>query len=131
MDKDNNAASTKAARMRFVRAAEIGRWFQTICWVNIPIIGFIYLLVFFVCKDDLIVLNINLTDSIFFRHRHKGSVINLFDLPLGNQRYGNQVKEQYYQQYNAVIEYERFFRFFYFIHNYILLKLGQQRCINS
>ncbi len=51
MDKDNNAASTKAARMRFVRAAEIGRWFQTICWVNIPIIGFIYLLVLLISKN--------------------------------------------------------------------------------
>lgn len=49
--EDNNAASTKAARMRFVRAAEIGRWFQTICWINIPVIGFLYLLVLLISRN--------------------------------------------------------------------------------
>lgn len=50
-EEDNNTVSTKAARMRFVRAAEIGRWFQTICWINIPIIGFFYLLVLLINKN--------------------------------------------------------------------------------
>lgn len=29
---------------RVARFAEVGRWFQTICWLKIPIIGFIYMI---------------------------------------------------------------------------------------
>lgn len=29
---------------KFERPAEVGRWFQTICWLKIPVIGFIYML---------------------------------------------------------------------------------------
>lgn len=51
LEDKNNVTKTKAARMRFLRAAEVGRWFQTICWLNIPIIGFFYLLVLLISKD--------------------------------------------------------------------------------
>ena len=37
--KRKQGSSTK-----FERLAEAGRWFQMICWLKIPVIGFIYML---------------------------------------------------------------------------------------
>lgn len=38
-------AESGSGRERMVRYGRIGRWFQTICFMNLPVIGFIYMLV--------------------------------------------------------------------------------------
>ncbi len=37
-------------RERLKRFGEAGQWFQTICWINIPIIGFLYIIKLAVSK---------------------------------------------------------------------------------
>ena len=34
-----------AGQKRFSRAGDVGRWFQTLCIINIPVIGFIYIII--------------------------------------------------------------------------------------
>lgn len=51
LEEDNNITNTKLKRMRLARAGEVGRWFQTICWINIPVIGLLYLLVLLISKN--------------------------------------------------------------------------------
>jgi len=41
----------KNAGTRFARSGEISRWFQTICWMRIPVIGVLYMLVLLIRKS--------------------------------------------------------------------------------
>ncbi len=49
---DSKADSKKSRKKMsgFEKFAEVGKWFQTICWIKIPIIGFLYILVLAVSK---------------------------------------------------------------------------------
>jgi cation transporter-like permease len=41
----------KRSEDRIKRYSEIGEWFQTICWIKIPVFGFIYMLVLAIRKN--------------------------------------------------------------------------------
>ena len=71
---------------------------------------------FLIGKYDLVVRDFDFGELFLLRHRHKRSVIDFPDLYLIDPRHQEQVEKQDNDKRDPIIEKQRFFRFFYFIH---------------
>ena len=72
--------------------------------------GRIDLLLILVGKDDLIILDLDLTDVLLLDHAHERAVIDLFHLIFHQQRRDEHVEQQHDQDDDAVVVDQRFFR---------------------
>ena len=78
--------------------------------------GLVDLLFFFIGEHDLVGLDVHLADILFFSHGHKGAVVHLFDLTFGEPGHKNKVEHQQHQQHDGVINSQRLFGRFDFLH---------------
>ena len=78
--------------------------------------GFIVVIAGLVRKQNLVIGNFHLTDFFVFRHVHKGAVIDFLHLFFRQIGYQQHVDQQHGNQHQDIIEYQRFFRLFHFVH---------------
>jgi len=78
--------------------------------------GLIYLLVAFVGKHDLGIVDLDLADVFCLGHLHKGAVVDLLDADIGYHRRNDHIEKQYDKQNHRIIVNQRFFWRFDFFH---------------
>ena len=83
--------------------------------------GLVHLLLVLIGKNDLVGLDIHPADLFFCGHGHKGAVVHLFDLTFGEPGHKNKVEHQQHQQHDSVINSQRLFGRFDFLHKRLLL----------
>ena len=76
-------------------------------------------------------LNLRPADLALFRHRHKGVVVHLLNLILGQPGHGDEVEQHHQQHGHHVVEDQRLFRGMDLIHGSFLLSLGAETDRNS
>ena len=76
-------------------------------------------------------LDLRPTDLPLFRHRHKGVVVHLLNLILGQPGHGDEVEQHHQQHGHHVVEDQRLFRGMDLIHRSFLLSLGAETGRNS
>ena len=67
--------------------------------------GLVNLGSFLVRKDDLVFLDVHLTDVFLLGHGHKGTIVHFFDLPLHNGGHGKEVEQHQHHQDDTVVVY--------------------------
>ena len=93
----------------FVKAFCQCRIFHHACFIN-------GVWIIFVCKKDLIVLNLNVFDFFLFDLSHKGSIVYFSDHAFCEHRCDDYVKDDQYQKYDPIIVKQWLFGWFYFFH---------------
>ena len=78
--------------------------------------GFVDGLAVLIGKQDLVAFDLHLADLALFGHGHKGAVIHLLDLPFGDERQDEGVKDHQHQQHDGIVVNQRFLWGFYFFH---------------
>ena len=76
-------------------------------------------------------LDLRPADLALFRHRHKGVVVHLLNLILGQPGHGDEVEQHHQQHGHHVVEDQRLFRGMDLIHGSFLLSLGAETDRNS
>ena len=76
-------------------------------------------------------LNLRPADLALFRHRHKGVVVHLLNLILGQPGHGDEVEQHHQQHGHHVVEDQRLFRGMDLIHRSFLLSLRAETDRNS
>ena len=72
--------------------------------------GLVDLAAVLVGEDDLVGLDLHLTDLLVLRHGHEGAVVYLLHLLPCQQRHGEEVEQQQHQQRHNIIIEQRFLR---------------------
>ena len=67
-------------------------------------------------KDDLTLIDLDFCNLFIFRHGHKRSIVHFPDLTLCHPRNRHKIQHHQQQKNHNIIEDQRFFRCFYFIH---------------
>ena len=83
--------------------------------------GLVDLLVVLICKNDLVGLDIHLADVFLLGHTHKGAVVYLLHLTLGQPRHDHKVDDQQHQQHDGIVDSQRLFGWLDFFHGMFLL----------
>ena len=76
-------------------------------------------------------LDLRPANLALFRHRHKGVVVHLLNLILGQPGHGDEVEQHHQQHGHHVVEDQRLFRGMDLIHGSFLLSLGAETDRNS
>ena len=85
--------------------------------------GSVDLLVVLIRKNDLVGLDIYLADVLLLGHAHKGAVVYLLHLTLGQPRHDHKVDDQQHQQHDGIVDGQRLFGWLDFFHGMFLLLL--------
>ena len=83
--------------------------------------GLVDLLVVLIRKNDLVGLDIHLADILLLGHAHKGAVVYLLHLTLGQPRHDHKVDDQQHQQHDGIVDSQRLFGWLDFFHGMFLL----------
>ena len=83
--------------------------------------GLVDLLVVLIRKNDLVGLDIHLADVLLLGHAHKGAVVYLLHLTLGQPRHDHKVDDQQHQQHDGIVDGQRLFGWLDFFHGMFLL----------
>ena len=83
--------------------------------------GLVDLLAVLIRKNDLVGLDIHLADVLLLGHAHKGAVVYLLHLTLGQPRHDHKVDDQQHQQHDGIVDGQRLFGWLDFFHGMFLL----------
>ena len=83
--------------------------------------GLVDLLVVLIRKNDLVGLDIHLADVFLLGHAHKGAVVYLLHLTLGQPWHDHKVDDQQHQQHDGIVDSQRLFGWLDFFHGMFLL----------
>ena len=78
--------------------------------------GFENFILLFIGENNLVFLHIHPADILVFGHGHEGAVVHLLNLPLQKPGHGQRVEQRQNQHHHQIVENQRLFRLFHFIH---------------